>query len=71
MSLSTLRLVLLDLLKLDADPFRELLLGHPHHPAAVADPFPDVNINRMRHGTLLGTNFTLTAQQVACQVGGA
>jgi hypothetical protein len=46
-------LVFLDLLELDADLFRQLLLGHANHPAAVANALADVNVNGMFHDAIL------------------
>ncbi|MCH8951617.1 MAG: hypothetical protein IID49_05770, partial [Proteobacteria bacterium] len=41
--------VFLDLLELDANLVAKLLLGHAHHPTALANPLSNVNIYWMLH----------------------
>ena len=41
--------VFLNLLELDSNALGQLLLGHPEHPPAVANPLSDMHIDRMFH----------------------
>jgi hypothetical protein len=42
----------LDLLELDANLIRKLLLRHSNHPTTMADPFPNMGVYWMFHSTL-------------------
>jgi hypothetical protein len=45
------------LLELDPDLVGQLLLGHPDHPAAVADAFANMGVYRMLHKVSLPRKF--------------
>jgi hypothetical protein len=42
----------LDLLELDANLVRQLLLCHSNHPTTMADPFPNMGVYRVLHSIL-------------------